>query len=121
LPPNLFPYILPTDSDWQPRYAIYNQPGDYHNGGVWPFIGAFYIAALVAAGQFKLAEQKLVALTQLVRVGRHRKLAFGFNEWFSAQEGIPRGQDWQSWSASMYLYAVAAVEQRRTPFFDGSS
>jgi len=117
LPPCLFPYINPNDSDWQPRYAIYNQPGHYHNGGIWPFICALYVAALVAARQFNLAEQKLYALTRLVRPARNRKLAYGFNEWFQAQDGSLQGQDWQSWSASLYLYAVAAVEQRHTPFF----
>jgi len=43
---------------------------------------------------------------------------FGFNEWHRAQDGTPPGQDWQSWSAAMYLYADACVEQKRTPFFD---
>jgi Alkaline and neutral invertase len=118
LPPCFFPYINPKDSDWLPRYGIYNLPGQYHNGGIWPFICALYVAALVAARQFTLAEQKLYALTQLVRPARNRKLAYGFNEWFRAQDGSPQGQDWQSWSASLYLYAVAAVEQRRTPFFE---
>lgn len=118
LPPCLFPYIRPGDSDWQPRYATYNQPGHYHNGGIWPFACAFYIAALVAARQFSLAEQKLHALTELVRPARNHRVTYGFNEWFRAQDGSPQGQDWQSWSAAMYLYAASAVEQKSTPFFD---
>jgi hypothetical protein len=28
------------------------------------------------------------------------------------------GQDWQTWSAALYLYAVKCVEEKRTPFFD---
>jgi hypothetical protein len=28
------------------------------------------------------------------------------------------GQDWQTWSAALYLYAVNCVEEKRTPFFD---
>jgi hypothetical protein len=67
LPPNFFPYILPEDSDWHPRYAITNGPGEYHNGGVWPFICGFYVAALVAAGKQRLAEKNLEAFTRLVR------------------------------------------------------
>ncbi len=77
----------------------------------------FYVAALVAAGQHRLASDKLAALTELVRRGRDPSLPFGFNEWFCALDGLPRGQDWQSWSAAMYLYAAAAVEQKRPPFF----
>jgi hypothetical protein len=29
------------------------------------------------------------------------------------------GQDWQTWSAAMYIYAVKCVEDRKTPFFGG--
>jgi hypothetical protein len=118
LPPNFFPYTRPDDPDWLPRYEKYNQPGEYHNGGIWPFICGFYIAALVAAKRYGLAERKLLALTELIRPARAADVEFGFNEWHRAQDGTPQGQDWQSWSAAMYLYAAACVEQKRTPFFD---
>jgi hypothetical protein len=118
LPPNLFPYIRPDDPDWMPRYERYNQPGEYHNGGIWPFICGFYVAALVAAGRQQLAEKKLLALTNLVRPSRVEEVEFGFNEWIRAQDGTPQGQDWQTWSAAMYLYAHECVRSKRTPFFD---
>ena len=118
LPPNFFPYIRPGDPDWMPRYEKYNQPGEYHNGGIWPFISGFYVAALVAAKRYSLAERKLLALTGLVRARRSEEVEFGFNEWHRAQDGTPQGQDWQSWSAAMYLYAAECVGQRRTAFFD---
>ncbi len=118
LPPNFFPYIRPGDPDWFARYAKYNKPGDYHNGGIWPFVCGFYVAVLVATGKYELAEKKLLALTELVRPAHKAKVEFGFNEWFKAQNGIPRGEDWQSWSAAMYFYAAQCVEQKRTPFFD---
>jgi hypothetical protein len=118
LPPNFFPYIKPQDHDWISRYAKYNNPGEYHNGGVWPFVCGFYVAALVAAGKHELAAKKLLSLTELMRPARKAKVEFGFNEWFKAQNGVAHGEDWQSWSAAMYLYAVECVEQKRTPFFD---
>jgi hypothetical protein len=118
LPPNLFPYLQPGDPDWHPRDAIYNQPGTYHNGGIWPFVCGFYIAALVAAGRHRLAARKLEALTQLIRRPRKEPVEWGFNEWHHAQDGSPQGQDWQTWSAAMYLYAARCVEENRTPFFD---
>ena len=121
LPPCLFPFVLPTDRDWHPRYAIYNPPGHYHNGGVWPFVCGFHIAALVAAGQQALAEAKLLALTALVRPVRKSPPtppeSFGFNEWFRARDGSPAGEDWQTWSASMYLYAASCVETGAARFF----
>jgi hypothetical protein len=118
LPPNFFPYVREGDPDWTPRYKKYNQPGEYHNGGVWPFICGFYIAALVATGRQQLAEKRLIALTELVRPARAVNVEFGFNEWLRAQDGTPQGEDWQSWSAAMYLYAAVCVEQQRTPFFE---
>jgi hypothetical protein len=118
LPPNFFPYVKPGDRDWTPRYEKYNQPGEYHNGGIWPFICGFYIAALVTTKRYKLAEKKLIALTNLIQPAREADVEFGFNEWHRAQDGTPQGQDWQSWSAAMYLYAAHCLEQKKTPFFE---
>jgi hypothetical protein len=118
LPPCLFPYILPHHADWLPRYERYNRPGDYHNGGVWPFICGFYVAACVAAGQMELAERKLQALTELVKPWHENTAEWGFNEWIHAQTGKPSGRDWQTWSAAMYLYAAECVLRQRTPFFE---
>ncbi|MFZ3273438.1 MAG: glycoside hydrolase 100 family protein [Lutibacter sp.] len=118
LPPNFFPFIQPEDPDWIPRYEVYNRPGEYHNGGIWPFICGFYVAALVAANKQKLAVEKLVELTKIVKLSNTNSLDFGFNEWIKAQGGKPKGQDWQTWSAALYLYAAKCVELNSTPFFD---
>ena len=118
LPPCLFPYIGRAEPDWRPRYAQFNVAGEYHNGGVWPFVCGFYVAALVAAGRFALAEKKLLELTELVKPALVARVPYGFNEWIKAQDGKPHGQDWQTWSASMYLYAVECVSTGHTPFFD---
>ena len=117
LPPNFFPYIQPKDSDWMPRYKIFNNPGEYHNGGIWPFICGLYVAALVAAKKYTLAGEKLEALTHCVKISTSENV-FGFNEWIKAQNGVPMGQEWQTWSAALYLYAAKCVEEKTTPFFD---
>jgi hypothetical protein len=121
LPPNFFPFVQPGDPDWNLRYEKLNRPGDYHNGGIWPFVAGFYIAALIAGRRYGLAEEKLLALTDLVQTSNtslNRDLDYGFNEWHKAQNGLPMGQNWQTWSAALYLYAAECVEERRTPFFD---
>jgi len=118
LPPNLFPYIRPGDPDWMGRYEKYNMPGKYHNGGIWPFICGFHIAAAVATGRPGLAQRRIEALASLCQRPRDPKLQFGFNEWYCALDGEPCGQDWQTWSAAMYLYAAECVERGETPFFD---
>jgi hypothetical protein len=117
LPPCLMPYIHPGAEDWLPRYERFNWPGEYHNGGVWPYIVSFYIAALVVAGEYQLAELKFAALSELVERARSTELSFGFNEWYRAQNGQPAGEDWQTWSAAMYLYTAACVENKSVPFF----
>ena len=118
LPPNFFPYIKPENPDWHPRYSTFNNPGEYHNGGIWPFICGVYVAALVATKRYALAAEKLVALTHLVKKSNTKELEFGFNEWIKAQDGKPMGQDWQTWSAALYLYAAKCVESKTTPFFE---
>lgn len=118
LPPNFFPYINPEDPDWHPRYEQFNNPGEYHNGGIWPFICGFYVAALVAAKRYTLAREKLLILTHCVQLSVSDNVEFGFNEWIKAQDGKPMGQDWQTWSAALYLYAAQCVETENTPYFD---
>jgi glycogen debranching enzyme len=118
MPPNFFPFTQPGDADWHPRYENFNMPGNYHNGGIWPFICGLYVAALVAAKKYKLAEKKLVELTKLNKLSKDPNLEFGFNEWIKSQTGNVMGVDWQTWSAALYLYAAKCVEERRTPFFE---
>jgi hypothetical protein len=118
LPPNFFPFIREDDPEWTSRYALYNNPGEYHNGGIWPFVCGFYIAALVAARKYRLAEEKLLALTKIIMISTQKNLDYGFNEWLKAQDGKPMGQDWQTWSAALYLYAAYCVEEKATPFFN---
>lgn len=118
IPPNFFPFIQPQDPDWIPRYYDFNMPGEYHNGGIWPFISGFHIAALVASKNNDLAREKLFVLTELIKKSKNKDLEFGFNEWYKAQDGSPQGQDWQTWSAALYLYAAKCVEEGKTPFFD---
>ncbi|MFN4763156.1 glycoside hydrolase 100 family protein [Gillisia sp. Q332] len=118
LPPNFFPFVKAEDSDWNERYALYNKPGEYHNGGIWPFVCGIYVAALVASKNYSLAEEKLVALTKLVKLSNKENLEFGFNEWHRPENGEPAGQDWQTWSAALYLYAAKCVEEKSTPYFE---
>jgi hypothetical protein len=116
--PNFFPFIKRDDPDWLPRYEIYNKPGDYHNGGIWPFVSGFYVAALVAAKKYTLAQEKLLVLARLNKLSTDEKLSYGFNEWIKAQDGNPMGQNWQTWSAALFLYAAKCVEEKQTPYFE---
>ncbi len=118
LPPCLFPFMRHGDPYYLSRVERFNPPGSYCNGGVWPFICGFYVAAIVAAGKKRLAEEKLAVLTELVRRAKNPDLEYGFNEWHQAQTGQPKGQDWQTWSAALYIYAAECVRRGSTPLFD---
>lgn len=117
----LYPPINPGERDWREYYRVrnLNLPHHYHNGGAWPFIGGFYVAALVRAGRLNEARRQLGALTDMVRAGRTRE--WGFNEWFHGLSGEPMGYDAQSWSAAMYLFAREAVERGRLPLLEDES
>ncbi|NLW87545.1 MAG: amylo-alpha-1,6-glucosidase [Planctomycetes bacterium] len=118
LPPNFFPYIRPDEPEWRPRYEQHNRPGEYHNGGVWPFICGLHLAAIVSTGRHELAQRRLASLAAVTRLAVNKDLPFGFNEWLSALDGTPRGQDWQSWSAALFIYAYECVKRRKALFFD---
>jgi hypothetical protein len=105
----VYPAVQPGDSDWREYYGELNRPEHYHNGGVWPFLGGFYVAALVKAGEYGKAEAALSRLGELNRAGE-------FNEWHHGETAEAMGVKDQAWSAAMYLYALACVEQRRLLF-----
>jgi glycogen debranching enzyme len=113
----LYPVIRPGENDWRHYYRVrnLNLPHHYHNGGAWPFIGGFYVAALVQAGRLDEARTQLGRLAEMNRQGRHG--AWEFNEWFHGQSGRPMGYAGQSWSAAMYVYAHDAVTTGRVGVF----
>jgi hypothetical protein len=111
LPPNFFPFIKPEDPDWHIRYSKYNNPGEYHNGGIWPFVSGFYVAALVAGKRYQLAEKKLVSLTRIIKTSRTGSVDFGFNEWLKSQDGKIKGT-----LANMERHYLAQDVLKRTPF-----
>jgi glycogen debranching enzyme len=103
---SLTPVVRPGDSDWRNYYGSLNVPHHYHNGGAWPFLGGFYVAALVKTGRTETAETALLRLAELNQCGQ-------FNEWHHGETGVPMGAQDQAWSAGMYLLACECV--RRGP------
>jgi len=106
---SLTPAIRPGDADWRDYYHPTNQPHHYHNGGIWPFIGGIYVAALVKAGHFEAAADALRKLAELNLRGR-------FNEWHHGESGEPMGVECQAWSAGGYLFAFECVRRGRVEF-----
>jgi glycogen debranching enzyme len=114
----MHPAIQPGDKDWREYYRTeheLNIPDQYHNGGVWPWVGGLYVAALVRAGRFEKAKDALYRLALANRLGKRRE--WEFNEWLHGISGEPRGSADQAWSAGMFMYAHACVKQGCEPVF----
>ena len=105
--------IKRNSSLWRPYMARHRQNfvWQYHNGGIWPMVGGFWIAALVKAGRARQAEAEL---TKLARVCELRNWAF--TEWLQGKTLAPRGMPGQSWNAAAFLMADHAVSSGETPF-----
>lgn len=89
-------------------------PYCYHNAGIWPYVGGFYILALLKAGRRKKALEELRKLAEANKVGR---IDWEFNEWLHGKTAKPQGQVLQSWNAGMYIAAYKAVVERKQAVF----
>ena len=102
---NLYPPIHVGDKDWQPHYIVnqLNLPYQYHNGGIWPFIGAQWVRFINKLGFTKLAYQELYKVAELNKLGISNE--WEFNEWVHGKTGRPMGKAYQAWSASEFILA----------------
>ena len=114
----IYPPIFPGEQNWRDYYRSrnLNLPHQYHNGGIWPMIGGFHVAALVRHNWKSEAQQLLVSLAHANREGMGGD--WEFNEWLHGERGHPMGYGQQAWSAAMFLYADHAVESGALPLFD---
>jgi glycogen debranching enzyme len=98
---------------WRPYMSRHRQnfAWQYHNGGVWPFVGGFWVAALVAAGRRDKARNELVKLARANALD-----GWAFNEWLHGKTLAPSGMRGQSWNAAAFLIAHREVSAQ-TPLF----
>jgi glycogen debranching enzyme len=98
---------------WRADMARHRQnfAWQYHNGGIWPMVGGFWVAALVASGRRALARTELHKLAAVCALGDWR-----FTEWLHGRTSALRGMPRQSWNAAAYLIAEFAVREGVNPF-----
>ncbi len=91
---------------WRPYMARHRQNSawQYHNGGIWPMIGGFWIAALARHGRKRVARAELVKLARACALDE-----WAFAEWLHGRTSAPRGMEGQSWNAAAFLFAEHAV------------
>lgn len=102
---NLYPPVHPGDPDWRAYYTVnlLNLPDHYHNGGIWPFIGAEWVKFIHKLGLKELAVSELTKLAQLNKLGQNNP--WEFSEWAHGKTGRPMGKICQAWSASQFIEA----------------
>ncbi len=101
----LYPPIYPGEPDWRDYMAKgrQNYPWQYHNGGIWPYIGGFWVMWL-AKQHPERAEEELHNLSRANSVSN-----WEFNEYLHGEYGTPMGVAKQSWNMSMYIAAYKTL------------
>jgi len=116
----LNPPIFYPNPTWNPKIDLYrrkqhqNLPFCYHNAGIWPYVGGFYVLMLVKVGQKEKAREELEKLALANKLGK--KSEWEFNEWLHGKTGKPMGARFQSWSAAGYIIAYKAVKEGKLIF-----
>jgi glycogen debranching enzyme len=109
--------IKRSNSLWRPYMARHRQNfvWQYHNGGIWPMVGGFWVTALVAAGRNAEAKSELIKLARVCALRNWR-----FTEWLHGKTLQPRGMPGQSWNAAAFLMAEHAVATAKTVFAEAT-
>lgn len=99
--------IAKGDARWRVYMGRHRQnlEHQYHNGGIWPMLGGFWVAALAAQGMKARAREELARLARANAVN-----GWEFNEWFHGLSGRPSGMPRQSWNAAAFLLARRSLE-----------
>lgn len=79
----------------------------YHNAGIWPFVGGFWVLALKKIGRHQLAAEEWGKLATTNSINN-----WDFNEWFHGSSGQPTGMSRQSWNAAMLLLAYQGLTKK---------
>ncbi len=113
----IYPALEPGDKEWHSYFekCLARTPHQYSNAGIWPFIGGFYVAALIKTKQFSKAQREMELLAKANQQGK--EMEWEFNEWLDGQTGKAKGSPYQAWSAGTYLFAFECLKQKRVPFF----
>lgn len=110
---NLYPVVGSGDADWRSYYTVnlLNLPNHYHNGGIWPFIGAQWVRFVHRLGLREVAVQELIKVARINQLGVAAE--WEFNEWAHGVTGRPMGKAYQAWSASEFILACNELKLGR--------
>ncbi|MFZ5955715.1 MAG: glycoside hydrolase 100 family protein [Nanoarchaeota archaeon] len=103
----IYPPITEKSKDWQDYYkdCAAGKPNSYLNGGIWTYIGCFYVCALVKMKQFKEAEEQLEKIA-------NANLRGNFPEWIHPKTKKNFGK-LQAWDAGAYILAYESLKRKK--------
>ena len=103
----IYPPIRKGAKDWQDYFEDCDAREPYHylNGGIWPFIGGFYILSLIKLKKFEKAKNELKRLAEA-------NLKGNFPEWIDPATKKSYGK-LQAWDAGMYILAHVSLEKKK--------
>lgn len=104
----MYPPIYPGEQDWRNYMSKgrQNYPWQYHNGGIWPYVGGFWVMWLAKMDDARAEEQ----LYQLALANKQNN--WEFNEYLHGQHGTPMGIPFQSWNMGTFIAAYHAVYKK---------
>ncbi len=105
---SIYPPIRKGEKYWQDYYLDCDAGKPYHyaNAGIWPYIGGFYVLALIKIKKFKEAEKELRKLAESNLKGN------SFPEWINPLTKESHGM-LQAWDAGMYMMAYQSLKKKK--------
>lgn len=103
----IYPPITEDSSHWQSYFLDCDAgtPHHYSNGGIWGYVGGFYVLALIKMNKLKRAEEELNKLAE-------RNLNGDFPEWTNPLTKEHHGNV-QAWEAGMYILAYESLKAKK--------
>ena len=104
---SIYPAIKKTSKYWEDYYLDCEAGKPYHylNAGIWPYIGSFYVLALIKLKKYDEAEKELKKLAEA-------NLRGNFPEWINSVDKKMNGQ-MQAWDAGTYIFAYESLKKKK--------
>ncbi len=105
---SIHPPITRESEYWEDYYmdCEAGQPHKYLNGGIWPYLGGFYVVALIKLKKFKEAKKQLKKLAESNLRGNT------FPEWIDPITWKTHGR-FQAWNAGTYILAYQSLKSKK--------
>lgn len=103
----IYPAIKKSSKYWEDYYLDAKAtPNNYLNGGIWPYLGGFYVLALIKLKKYKEAQQELEKLAESCLKENL------FPEWINPITKKTYGE-LQAWNAGLYILAYNSLKKKK--------